>query len=341
MADRPSPPSGALDTTKSYTARFKTEKGDIVVELYADRAPITVENFVNLARAGFYDGTTFHRVIRGFMAQGGDPTGTGTGGPGYQFGDEFHPVAASRRPRRPLDGQRRRRNQRQPVLHHPRRDAPPRRPAQRLRPGDRGHGCGAGPSRAGPAVRPQPGRPDRHDRDHRVLIDGWSVARSSQSSPPASLRQRCSPAPSQTPGAACVEGLAPRTSPTDYPVAVLHAAGEDLLPVVGEVEWLGGDEPVATVAPRAAHLQRFIVLQVQGLTEVSLRMTDGVSIAAWQVTAISDVAFRAGEVDAGRSGAAEERSPTWSACRSPMARGPSVPTSPSQTMTDAGPTTGG
>lgn len=91
MADRPSPPSGALDTTKSYTARFKTEKGDIVVELYADRAPLTVENFVNLARAGFYDGTTFHRVIRGFMAQGGDPTGTGTGGPGYQFGDEFHP----------------------------------------------------------------------------------------------------------------------------------------------------------------------------------------------------------------------------------------------------------
>ena len=91
MADRPSPPSGALDTTKSYTARFKTEKGDIVVELYADRAPLTVENFVNLARAGFYDGTTFHRVIRGFMAQGGDPTGTGTGGPGYEFGDEFHP----------------------------------------------------------------------------------------------------------------------------------------------------------------------------------------------------------------------------------------------------------
>ena len=85
------PPSGALDTGKTYTARFKTEKGDIVVELFADRAPRTVENFVNLARAGFYDGTTFHRVIGGFMAQGGDPTGTGTGGPGYQFADEFHP----------------------------------------------------------------------------------------------------------------------------------------------------------------------------------------------------------------------------------------------------------
>jgi cyclophilin family peptidyl-prolyl cis-trans isomerase len=91
MADRPTPPSGDLDLTKSYAARFKTEKGDIVVELYADRAPLTVENFVNLARSGFYDGTTFHRVIAGFMAQGGDPTGTGTGGPGYQFGDEFHP----------------------------------------------------------------------------------------------------------------------------------------------------------------------------------------------------------------------------------------------------------
>ena len=90
MADRPAPPSGALDTTKGYTARFKTQKGDIVVELFADRAPLTVENFVNLARSGFYDGTTFHRVIGGFMAQGGDPTGTGTGGPGYQFGDEFH-----------------------------------------------------------------------------------------------------------------------------------------------------------------------------------------------------------------------------------------------------------
>jgi cyclophilin family peptidyl-prolyl cis-trans isomerase len=91
MADQLAPPSGALDTSKQYTARFKTERGDLVVELYADRAPRTVENFVNLARAGFYDGTTFHRVISGFMAQGGDPTGTGTGGPGYQFDDEFHP----------------------------------------------------------------------------------------------------------------------------------------------------------------------------------------------------------------------------------------------------------
>ncbi|HEY7525806.1 MAG TPA: peptidylprolyl isomerase [Candidatus Limnocylindria bacterium] len=91
MADRPMPPSGALDTSKSYRARIKTERGDIAVDLYADKAPLTVENFINLARSGFYDGTTFHRVIAGFMAQGGDPTGTGRGGPGYQFGDEFHP----------------------------------------------------------------------------------------------------------------------------------------------------------------------------------------------------------------------------------------------------------
>ena len=111
----------------------------------------------------------------------------------------------------------------------------------------------------------------------------------------------CAPAlaPSPTAGGPCVEGLPARTSPTDYPAAVLHAAGDDLPPVVGEVEWLGGDEPVATVAPRAVHLQRFTVLQVQGRAEVSLRMSDGVSIAAWQVTAISDISFRAGDLDGG------------------------------------------
>ena len=170
MADRPSPPSGALDTTKTYTARFKTEKGDIVVELYADRAPLTVENFVNLARAGFYDGTTFHRVIRGFMAQGGDPTGTGTGGPGYQFGDEFHPSLRHDGPGILSMANAGAGHERQPVLHHPRRDAASRRPSQRLRPRDRGHGRRPGPSRARPAVRQEPRRPDRDDRDHGVLI---------------------------------------------------------------------------------------------------------------------------------------------------------------------------
>jgi cyclophilin family peptidyl-prolyl cis-trans isomerase len=88
--DKPRAPSGILDTKKKYTARFKTDGGDFTAELYADKAPLTVENFVNLARCGFYDNTTFHRVIEGFMAQGGDPTGSGSGGPGYRFKDEFH-----------------------------------------------------------------------------------------------------------------------------------------------------------------------------------------------------------------------------------------------------------
>ncbi len=85
------PPPMTIDPKKKYTATFKTDKGDFVVELYADKAPQTVNNFVFLARDKFYDGVTFHRVIRDFMAQGGDPTGTGAGGPGYKFGDEFHP----------------------------------------------------------------------------------------------------------------------------------------------------------------------------------------------------------------------------------------------------------
>ncbi|MED5283838.1 MAG: peptidylprolyl isomerase, partial [Chloroflexota bacterium] len=59
------------------------------IHLYSDQTPLTCENFINLSKAGYYDGTTFHRVIPGFMIQGGDPTGTGAGGPGYQFGDEF------------------------------------------------------------------------------------------------------------------------------------------------------------------------------------------------------------------------------------------------------------
>ncbi len=88
-ARSPKPPSGSLDTAKTYTAKIRTEKGDITVELFASDAPLTVENFVNLSRSGFYDGTTFHRVIPGFMAQAGDPTGTGRGGPGYKFKDEI------------------------------------------------------------------------------------------------------------------------------------------------------------------------------------------------------------------------------------------------------------
>ena len=85
------PPAMQIDPTKTYVATFETAKGDIVVELFAAQAPNTVNNFVFLAREGFYDNTTFHRVLADFMAQGGDPTGTGTGGPGYRFDDEFHP----------------------------------------------------------------------------------------------------------------------------------------------------------------------------------------------------------------------------------------------------------
>ncbi len=83
------PPPMTIDTSKKYTATIETAKGDLVLELFAGDVPITVNNFVFLAREGFYDGTTFHRVIAGFMAQGGDPNGTGTGGPGYAFADEF------------------------------------------------------------------------------------------------------------------------------------------------------------------------------------------------------------------------------------------------------------
>ncbi|MGC9348668.1 MAG: peptidylprolyl isomerase [Anaerolineae bacterium] len=86
-----SPPSMQIDPEQTYVATIETEKGDIVVELFAERAPKTVNNFIFLSREGFYDDTTFHRVIPGFMAQAGDPTGTGRGGPGYQFADEFHP----------------------------------------------------------------------------------------------------------------------------------------------------------------------------------------------------------------------------------------------------------
>ena len=86
-----SPPEMAIDPKKKYTAALQTDKGEITIELFADKTPKTVNNFVFLARAGFYNGTIFHRVIADFMAQGGDPTGTGRGGPGYRFEDEFHP----------------------------------------------------------------------------------------------------------------------------------------------------------------------------------------------------------------------------------------------------------
>jgi cyclophilin family peptidyl-prolyl cis-trans isomerase len=83
-----SPPAMQIDANKQYVAILHTARGDIRVQLFAAQAPITVNNFVALARDGFYNNTTFHRVIKGFMVQGGDPTGTGMGGPGYKFADE-------------------------------------------------------------------------------------------------------------------------------------------------------------------------------------------------------------------------------------------------------------
>ena len=78
-------PAMVIDPKKTYTATFKTDVGDIVVKLFADKTPKTTNNFVFLAREGYYDDTIFHRVIKDFMVQGGDPTGTGMGGPGYKF----------------------------------------------------------------------------------------------------------------------------------------------------------------------------------------------------------------------------------------------------------------
>ncbi|MCP5138611.1 MAG: peptidylprolyl isomerase [Chromatiales bacterium] len=78
-----------VETDRTYKAVIETEKGSIEIELFPEHAPITVNNFVFLARDGFYDGVVFHRVIADFMIQGGDPTGSGRGGPGYRFEDEF------------------------------------------------------------------------------------------------------------------------------------------------------------------------------------------------------------------------------------------------------------
>ena len=115
-------------------AILKTNQGDIIINLFPDHAPKTVANFVGLAEgtksydAGngktgpFYDGLGFHRVIEGFMIQGGCPLGTGTGGPGYTFKDEFHPELHLRQALPARDGQRRPGHQRLAVLHHRRRD---------------------------------------------------------------------------------------------------------------------------------------------------------------------------------------------------------------------------
>ncbi|HEX3355752.1 MAG TPA: peptidylprolyl isomerase [Tepidisphaeraceae bacterium] len=87
----PAPPAMQIDPSKKFVATFETSRGTIVCDLFPDVAPNTVNNFVFLAKEGFYDGTQFHRVIPDFMIQGGDPEGTGRGGPGYKFKDELSP----------------------------------------------------------------------------------------------------------------------------------------------------------------------------------------------------------------------------------------------------------
>jgi cyclophilin family peptidyl-prolyl cis-trans isomerase len=84
-------PAMRIDLEKSYTGVLQTNKGAIEVELFPEDAPVTVNNFVCLAEDGYYDNTPFHRIVKGFVIQGGDPTGTGSGGPGYKFADE--PIA--------------------------------------------------------------------------------------------------------------------------------------------------------------------------------------------------------------------------------------------------------
>ncbi len=91
-------PQMALAPNTDYFATLHTANGDVKIKLFADEAPITVNNFVFLARQGYFDGTTFHRVIKNFMVQGGDPTGTGTGGPGYRIKDEINPRLRHDRP---------------------------------------------------------------------------------------------------------------------------------------------------------------------------------------------------------------------------------------------------
>ena len=125
------PPPMTIDEDKRYTATIHMEKGgEITIELFPKEAPVTVNSFVFLAREGYYDGVTFHRVIAGFMAQGGDPTGTGTGGTWVQVRQRAEPGQAPRYAGGVVDGQRRNpereRDKRQPVLYHLRADAVPR-----------------------------------------------------------------------------------------------------------------------------------------------------------------------------------------------------------------------
>lgn len=114
------------------------------------------------------------------------------------------------------------------------------------------------------------------------------------------------PSPSGVAVDPCAGELPARTSPTDYPVAVLHVNGDDLPPVVGEIDWRDSPAPVATTAPRPVHVQRFTVLQVRQASHAAIRMSDGVSIAAWRVAAQPDGSFRAGATEYSEWASGEE-----------------------------------
>src|SRR5438270_4765079 len=133
------PPPVTIDPNKQYIATFKTSRGEIVCDLFAKDAPKTVNNFVFLAREKFYDGTVFHRVIADFMIQGGDPTGTGSGGPGYQFEDEVKQSAQTSGGQL-VHGERWPEHKRQPIFYHPRRDRLAERQTHRVRPSSAGTG---------------------------------------------------------------------------------------------------------------------------------------------------------------------------------------------------------
>jgi hypothetical protein len=141
-------PPFLIDPLKQYRATLRTDKGEIVVELFAEQAPIAVNNFVFLAREGWYDGVTFHRVLPGFVAQAGDPTGTGFGGPGLRFCQRGRARADFRRRRPTRHGKCRPRLQRQPVLHHLRRPVAAQRRLHHLRARALWHGRGAKPGGA-------------------------------------------------------------------------------------------------------------------------------------------------------------------------------------------------
>ena len=118
-------PNEAVQANNDVAAVMKTTKGDIRLTLFPAEAPLTVANFVNLAQRTYYDGLKFHRVLANFMIQGGDPTGTGRGGPGYNFADEFSRSLRHDSAGHTVDGERGSEYEWEPVLYHARADASP------------------------------------------------------------------------------------------------------------------------------------------------------------------------------------------------------------------------